>query len=355
MKRNKLYNTWFSFASFVVIFLIFSFVITICFLLFLKGTPVDESVVKEKAVKTFLNIFILTFMFTVIVAFIKYIFIDRRVDDILDATEKISKGDYSIRLYTSKFSVNSDFDLIYKNFNKMAEELSSTETLQTDFISNVSHEMKTPLAVIKNYSSLLQTKNISNDDVVEYAETIVKNTNRLNSLVTNILKLNKLENQKVVLEKSKFNLSESVSECLINFENLIEEKNINIQADIEDEIFIYSDQNMLELVWSNLISNAIKFTPKDGAVGVSCKKEKSSAGGVVVEVWDTGCGISSESGKHIFEKFYQGDTSHKTQGNGLGLALVKKIIDILGGEISVESEVGKGSKFSIAINTEVKK
>lgn len=355
MKKNKLYNTWFSFASFVVIFLIFSFVITICFLLFLKGTPVDESVVREKAVKTFLNIFILTFMFTVIVAFMKYIFIDRRVNDILDATEKISKGDYSVRLYTSKFSVNSDFDLIYNNFNKMAEELSSTETLQTDFISNVSHEMKTPLAVIKNYSSLLQTKNISSDDVVEYAETIIKNTDRLNSLVTNILKLNKLENQKVALEKNKFNLSESVSECLINFENLIEEKNINIQADIEDEIFIYSDKNMLELVWSNLISNAIKFTPKDGTVGVSCKKGKSSAGGVVVEVWDTGCGISSESGKHIFEKFYQGDTSHKTQGNGLGLALVKKIIDILGGEISVESEVGKGSKFSIAINTEVEK
>ena len=256
-------------------------------------------------------------------------------------------GDFSTRIKQVRGAENG-FNAIIDYFNRMVQELSGMETLRTDFIANVSHELKTPLAVIQNYGSLLQQPNLSEEERKDYARTVTNAAQRLASLITNILKLNKLENQQIYPVKEKFDLSEQLCECLLGFEDAWEAKNLEIETEIEDGILVDSDPELLSLVWNNLFSNAIKFTEDGGTVGLKVYRDGSHA---VVQVSDTGCGISPEVGAHIFEKFYQGDTSHATQGNGLGLALVKRIVDIIGGEISVSSVQGKGSTFTVKIKS----
>ena len=224
--------------------------------------------------------------------------------------------------------------------------MQGTETLRTDFIANVSHELKTPLAVMGNYATMLQQPGISEEERIEYAKSISHSSRRLAALITNILKLNKLENQQIFPQPQEFDLGEQFRESLLTFEDAWEKKNLEIETDIQDDVRIKSDPELLSLVWSNLISNAVKFTPEGGTIGVSLKADEKN---VVVQVRDTGCGIDPETGKHIFEKFYQGDTSHATQGNGLGLPLVKRGVDILQGEISVQSTPGQGSTFTVRI------
>jgi len=195
-----------------------------------------------------------------------------------------------------------------------------------------------------NYATMLQKPGISEEDRVEYAKAISHSSRRLAALITNILKLNKLENQQIFPQLDEYDLGEQLCENLLQFEDIWEKKNLNIETDIEDDVRIRSDAELLSLVWNNLISNAVKFTSEGGTIGVSLKTEGNL---VIVSVSDTGCGIRPEVGQHIFEKFYQGDTSHATQGNGLGLALVKRVVDILNGEISVQSVYGQGSTFTV--------
>ena len=223
------------------------------------------------------------------------------------------------------------------------------ETLRTDFIANVSHELKSPLAVMQNYGTLLQQTDLPEEKRMEYAKAITDACRGLASMVTNILKLNKLENQTIYPEAKAYDLGEQLCECLIGFEDAWEKKGLEIDTDIEENIFVKSDPELLSLVWNNLFSNAIKFTNPGGSVSLRLKSEGAYA---VIGVSDTGCGISQEAGKHIFEKFYQGDTSHATKGNGLGLALVKRVIDIAGGDIGVSSEIGKGSTFTVKLRRE---
>ena len=230
--------------------------------------------------------------------------------------------------------------------NQMAQELSGTETLRTDFIANVSHELKTPLAVMGNYATMLQKPGITEEERCDYAKAISEAARKLAQLITNILKLNKLENQQIFPTPQAFDLSEQLCESLLLFEDAWEAKNLEIETDIQDGVRIQSDPELLSLVWNNLISNAVKFTQPGGTVGVSLKAEEDH---ITVVVRDTGCGMTPEVGQHIFEKFYQGDTSHATQGNGLGLALVKRVVDILNGEIGVQSIHGKGSTFTVRL------
>jgi signal transduction histidine kinase len=169
---------------------------------------------------------------------------------------------------------------------------------------------------------------------------------RLNSLITNILRLNRLENQQIHMRSETFDLGGQLTECLLGFETVWEEKGIGIEPDIEDDVLINSDRELLSIVWNNLLSNAFKFTEPGGTVSISLKTENDDA---VVTVRDSGCGMPPETVRHIFDKFYQGDTSHSVQGNGLGLTLVKRIIDIAGGEIRVESTPGEGSTFIVQL------
>lgn len=353
MKRRTIRQSLFSVRRYAVFFLMMSFVVTCCMLLFLSSMTeamkleLTKEQIHSAAVLTFGNVILLTLLFTIVDGLRRKFMVERPVKRIISAAEKMMKGDFSIRIKPFHSIDSKDgFDVIIGYFNRMAEELSGIETLRTDFISNVSHELKTPLSVIQNYGTLLQQSNLPEERRVEYAKAVTDASRRLADLITNILKLNKLENQQIYPEQKTFDLGEQLCECLLAFESIWEEKEIELDTDLEENVHIKSDAELLSLVWNNLISNALKFTPNGGRVCVSLKTEVPYA---VVQVSDTGCGISKAVGAHIFEKFYQGDTSHATQGNGLGLALVKRIMDIVEGDISVSSEVGKGSVFTVKI------
>lgn len=261
------------------------------------------------------------------------------------AAKEVANGDFSV--YVEPFHTPDKYDYIdvmITDFNLMVQELGSIETLKNDFVSNVSHEIKTPLAIIRNYSTLIKKSEMSEETRNEYVETIIKTTDNLSLLVTNILRLNKLDNQEIEYPTDKYNVSNQVIECLLSFESLIDEKNIELEVELDDSVLINADENMLEIVWNNLISNAIKFTDKHGKIKIIQRKD---ADNFIVSIKDSGCGMEQQTIKHIFDKFYQGDTSHSGQGNGLGLALVHRIIEKNKGTISVTSNVGEGSTFTV--------
>ena len=272
---------------------------------------------------------------------------DVPVQRLAEAAQQVAEGDFSIYVPTMHTAENKDYlDRLIDDFNKMVAELGSMETLKTDFFANVSHEFKTPLAGIQNNAMLLQRKNISEEERQECADAIVESTRRLSDLISNMLKLNKLEKQTIVPKAEPYDLCEQLCECVIQFDDLMEKKNIEFEADLEDQAVIAADQDLMELVWNNLLSNAVKFTPTGGSIVL---RQHTDADGIKVSVSDTGCGMDENTQKKIFEKFYQGDTSHATEGNGLGLALVLRILHLLDCQISVQSELGKGSVFTVHI------
>ncbi|MDE6661197.1 MAG: HAMP domain-containing histidine kinase [Anaeroplasmataceae bacterium] len=268
------------------------------------------------------------------------------VKEILEATKKMSTGDFDIDLTIKHTKRLNTYDCIKMDLNTLASELSKNEVLKTDFISNVSHEIKTPLSVIQTYAQALQNPKLDQETKLKYLDTLQNSCKKLSNLVTNILKLNKLENGTIIPEFKEFNLTEAITEQIISFDHLIEIKEIELFCDLDEDIIIKNEKSYLDIVWSNLLSNAIKFSNPKGKITISLKQQSNS---VIFTVEDTGCGMSAEEGKHIFDKFYQADTSHSKEGNGLGLALVKKVIDLLGGTITVESEAGKGTKFSVIL------
>ncbi|MBQ7939053.1 MAG: HAMP domain-containing histidine kinase [Clostridia bacterium] len=336
-----------------VFFLLVAFVITCCTMLFVSVlawdlgiTLVDENI-RAAAKITFWNVALLSLIFTVIDSIRRKITVERPVKHITDAAERIVRGDFSVRIQPQgRFGTDDTFQRVIDCFNKMAEELGGVETLRTDFIANVSHEMKTPLAVMQNYGTLLQAPGLSEEKRLEYAKGVTDGSRRMADMMTNILKLNRLENQQIYPQISEFDLGEQLCECLLQYENVWEKAGIEVETHIAENIRVRADAELLSHVWSNLFSNAFNFTPAGGTVTVSLTATDHHA---IVQVSDTGCGMTPEVGAHIFEKFYQGDTSHSTRGNGLGLALVKRVVDILQGEIGVESTVGKGSSFTVKI------
>ena len=346
----------FALRRYITFFLLMAFIISCCIILFLNmmtrsaNLELTQEHIERAAKVTFLNVILLSFLCTIVDEIRRKFMVGRPVGQIIKAAEQMMTGDFSVRIPPLHGIANADgFGVIADYFNQMAQELSGTETLRTDFIANVSHELKTPLAVIQNYGTMLQQQDLPENKRLEYAKAITDASRRLANLITNILKLNKLENQQIYPKAETYDLGEQLCECLLTFERAWEDKALDIETDVEAEVMINSDGELLSLVWNNLFSNAIKFTPPHGKISLTLKAEGEFA---VVQVSDTGCGISPEVGKHMFEKFYQGDTSHATQGNGLGLALVKRVIDIVGGDISVSSEVGKGSIFTVKLRRE---
>ncbi len=263
------------------------------------------------------------------------------------AMRAVAQGDFTVSVQPVHKRNKFDYmDLMFEDFNRMVQELSSIETMKDDFIANVSHEIKTPLAVIRGYASALQRGNLSPEEQREYAQTIASASESLSTLISNILKLNKLENQEIVPNAAPYDLTRQLSDCALYHEDQWEKKGIDFDAQLEERVMILADESMLEIVFNNLIANAIKFTEPGGRIVLRQEKEGSD---VVVTVSDTGCGMSAETVKRIFDKFYQGDTSHSKEGNGLGLALVKRVLDISGGSISVRSAPGEGSEFIVRL------
>lgn len=334
-----------AFWRFMIFFMLVAFVVTCNFFLFFNSINMVEEEVRAAAPITFLNVLLLTMIFCIIDASRRRLMVTRPVKRIQEGINKIVTGDFNTRIeYIQGENSDNEFDVIIKGLNDMAAELAGVETLRTDFISNVSHEIKTPLAVIQNCGTMLQSGVLSEEQQREYVKSITEQTKKVSELITNILKLNRLENQRIYPEKRVYNLNEQICECMLAFEHAWEKKGIEIETDFEEEFMVEQDLELMSLVWNNLFSNAIKFCKENGKVSVAIRKEEDR---LAVSVSDTGCGISPETGRHIFDKFYQGDTSHATQGNGLGLALVKKVIDIAGGDITVHSVVGEGTTFKV--------
>jgi signal transduction histidine kinase len=266
-----------------------------------------------------------------------------------DAARKIAQGDFSVRLAPRRKDGKKDFiEVMFDDFNTMTRELAGIETLKTDFIANVSHEMKTPLTIIQNYTEALQNKDVPIEQREEYIQTILEATKKLSSLTSNILKLNKLENQEIIPQTGAYDLSEQLRRCALSFAELWECKNIAFEADL-DELIVPYDETILEIVWNNLLSNAVKFTPPGGTIVLTAKAEDGTA---TITVKDSGPGMDGETQKHIFDKFYQGDASRAQEGNGLGLALVKRAVELLGGTVSVDSEPGQGAVFTVRLKIE---
>lgn len=266
----------------------------------------------------------------------------RPIQDLVHALEQVSAGNFDVRL--------KENDIWYEvremnlNFNKMVKELNSIETLQSDFIQNVSHEIKTPLAAIEGYAALLSASTRDEQNKL-YAEQILKSSRQLSTLTGNILKLSKLENQSIISEKKTFSLDEQIRQAVLSLEPIWSAKNIDIDLNLP-EISFYGNEDLIFQIWANLISNGIKFTPSGGLVSVKMTAEDSF---VNVVVADNGIGMTEEVQKHIFDKFYQAEGSRSMEGNGIGLTLVKKILSLCDGTIEVTSQPDLGSKFTVKL------
>lgn len=259
------------------------------------------------------------------------------------AMEQVAEGDFSVRLEDR--SSSREIMEIYSGFNLMAKELGATEILQTDFVSNVSHEFKTPINAIEGYTTLLQSDNLD-EEQKQYVEKILFNTRRLSSLVGSILLLSKIENQSIQTNRTRYRLDEQIRQSIVALEPAWEKKEIEFDVDM-DRVEYVGDESMMRHVWDNLIGNAIKFDPPCGMVRIRLSQTGEK---ITFTIEDCGPGLTEEAKKHLFDKFYQADSSHKEEGNGLGLALVKRILAISGGEITAENLDGGGCRFTVILS-----
>lgn len=278
----------------------------------------------------------------VIISFLLARLLTKSTSELKTATAEIAKGNFDIKLEKRK---NQMLNELIDDFNAMVQELKTIETLKSDFISNVSHEFKTPLAVIQSYSKALRRKDLDDETRAKYEKVLDNNVYKLTSLTSNILNLSKIENQRIVIDKTEFLLDEQIRQAILLLEPEWKNKNITFELDLKEALY-YGSKDLLAQVWQNLIGNAVKFSHPDSTIFISLYERDDST---VVKVRDEGIGMDDETQKHIFEKFYQGDTTHSVYGNGLGLSLVKRITDICGGEIIVESQKNVGSTFTVIL------
>jgi signal transduction histidine kinase len=259
-----------------------------------------------------------------------------------DAIDRLSSGDFSARL---NIAGQGELRELEDSFNRMAKELGSIELLRSNFVNDFSHEFKTPIVSLIGFAEMLKYRNLTDEEKIEYLDIIISESKRLAALATNVLNLSKLEVQNFPVERKKFEVGEQIRRSILILESKWEEKNIALKIDIDD-LYYSGNEELLNQVWVNLIDNAIKFTPDRGRVRITLKQV-----GEVLQfaVHDNGLGIGEEAKAHIFDKFYQADKSHATEGNGLGLALAKKIVELHGGGISCDSQAGRGSTFTVTL------
>lgn len=284
----------------------------------------------------------LTIVFTIMQ---RYLY-GKPIQIIADAARQVSEGDFTVRIEPiRKDGKKNEIEVLIEDFNRMVQQLESTEILKSDFISNVSHEIKAPLSVIQSYSTALKDPTLTEEQQRQYADIIIQSTRDMSEMISNILKLNKLEHQEIVPISALYPVGEQIRRCALHFMNQWEEKEIEFYIDVVDVMIPYDD-TLLELVWNNFISNAVKFTPKGGKISLTSWREGNL---LKVQIQDTGIGMDEKTMENIFDKFYQGDLSHSTKGNGLGLALAKRVLELVDGTVEVRSEVDKGSTFVITL------
>lgn len=264
------------------------------------------------------------------------------------AMREVADGDFKVEAKCE--SRIQDVQDIYDSFNSMVRELSTTETLQTDFISDVSHEFKTPINAIEGYASLLEGEP-SPEEQRAYVEKILFNTRRLSALTGNILLLSKLSNQSILPQKTQFRLDEQIRQAIVALEQKWSEKELGFEVELAETPF-FGYESLLPHVWTNLIGNAVKFSPKGGEIRI---KMMRTEGAVVFTIEDDGPGIVPGDEEHIFTKFYQSESSHGMEGNGLGLALVRQIVEMSGGSVDVRNLEARGCRFTVRLPLEQEK
>lgn len=341
-RKARFSTMWIGFVFSVFLIILFSFIVLISLfvilihakLVFVDGRspwiPLAAMTLTSIIVGTGLTIFVAKILLKPIVAF-------------SHAMTKVAKGNFAVSVqYDGRIL---ELQEMTANFNRMVHELGSIETLRNDFVVSVSHEFKTPLAAIEGYATILQDPNISAEEQQEYTQMIMDSTKQLSSLTSNILKLSKLDNQEIVTAYTHYRLDEQIRQSVLFFEQKWAQKKLNLNIDL-DTLYFYGNEDLMIQVWINLIDNAIKFTPKNGELFLTLKEE---AGEVKFTIMDTGIGVNEEIKNRIFDKFYQGDSSGSTSGNGLGLSLVKRILDLCKGTIHFDSQLGDGSTFTVTL------
>lgn len=261
-----------------------------------------------------------------------------------EATKTVASGDFSVRVPTANTS--SELSSLVEGFNNMTAELGNTELFRMDFISNFSHEFKTPISSIRGFAKeLLYDHTLSEEQKREYISIIFDESERLSHMASDVLLLTNLEHTQYVSNMEVFSVDEQIRRCLLLLEKNWSEKDIEPDLELENANYSFDEELMAHL-WLNLLSNAIKFSPKGGRLGVTCK---STEDGVVVTVSDEGCGIPEADIYKIFDRFYQADSSHKSEGNGLGLSLCRRICELCDGKIEVRSELDRGTEFKVTL------
>ena len=272
------------------------------------------------------------------------------IQDLINATNEIKNGNYNVRVADTEVEKEFEIGKLIQSFNDMAQELASVEMLKTDFINYFSHEFKTPIISIRGFAKQLQQDNLSEIQRQEYGEIIYKESERLVKLSANVLLLTRLENQTLVTGKRKFLLDEQLRHCILLLQKEWEVKNLELNLDLE-EISYEGNEEMLSQVWINLIGNAIQYSRENGRLFIKCKRDGDR---VKIKIKDDGKGMTDKTLLNIFDKFYQGDLSHTTEGNGLGLSIVKRIVELCEGSITVKSQLDKGSVFIVYLPYEPK-
>lgn len=342
MKKFQIIKPWKTKkkASFYFYYVLFTTIIVLIASSISSG--IGEFLYKKYEIPNFYVVIGLSFIVGLIMAvFIGKVLLSP-IKNLKNNMNKVAEGDFSVKV--TEDSIFDEVDDMYHYFNMMMDELRATEIIQSDFISNVSHEFKTPINAIEGYITLLSDDNISVEEKERYVEKIMKNTERMSQLISNVLLLSKLENQTIDTKIKSFSLDEQIRQVIILLEPKWVEKNVEFDIEL-DEIDYLGNEGIMFHVWNNLIGNAIKFGPKNGKITIQLKRDDK----VKFIIEDEGPGIDEESIKFIFNKFYQTDTSHKSDGNGLGLSLVKKIVDLCDGSIIVENKENSGCRFTVIL------
>lgn len=341
IKKKKLPVRRIFVAQFFRIFIVFTILIAvIIYVLHQKGVSL------EKLRYPTVTLFFICIFCLVMTLFLSYCMMNELfsiVEQLSTSSQKVAKGIYDSQITYD--GIISELDSMAENYNAMISELNSVEILRSNFVADVSHEFKTPLSSISGYVTLLQEPELSEDERAEYVQMAFFNIEKLNTLTENILRLSKLETQNKLPEPVRYRLDEQIREAIVLYYQKANEKQLNLDIDLQEITYI-GQKELLFHVWTNLIANAIKFSNNGGNISIQLRNKQ---GDIQLIVSDEGIGMSAQTQAHIFDKFYQGDTSRQSQGNGLGLALCKEIIHKCGGKIYVTSGPEKGSVFMITL------
>jgi len=353
-KKKSRFNLTFIFSFLVFIIILFTIAVLGCVLIFLLKTniidinkvfPSNHTGEKADISRLILAIVVLSLVIGTFFSFFLGKTSLRPIRQLINGMNDLAKGDFDVRLTIHNQHLPFELKQVSESFNQMANELGSIEMLRNDFINNFSHEFKTPIVSIRGFAKLLKKGDLTPKEQEEYLDIIISESEHLSTLSTNILHLSHIENQTISINNREYNLTEQIRKSILILESAWSQKKLDLIIDL-DEVTMYADEELLSHIWINLIDNAIKYSNTNGKIQIDLMKFSDT---IVFKVSDYGKGMDSKEKNRIFDKFYQGDQSHASKGNGIGLTIVKKIIDIYKGNIHVTSQKGFGTIITVTL------